>query len=355
MSPMGTPERAPLRVAVTGGAGFIGTHTVRLLLDRGDQVLVIDDLRHPCGQEIPAPAELLVADIASTAAGDALSDFHPDVVIHLAAQGGVTRSLRDPASDALNNVVGTVALLRSMVSAGCRRMVFASSGGAIYGRARRLPSLETDAAKPLSPYGAAKLAGEGYLGMFRRTFQLEFTAMRYGNVYGPFQDGTGEAGLVAITCNRLLRGLGPQITGDGGQTRDFVYVGDVARANVLAVDRPIQACVNIGTGRGSSVLDVVAVLSRLAGWTLSPLHVEGRPGEVRSNFLDASRAEARLGWRALTTLEEGLGATLATFSNSARPDQDPQIVNRFALTGGEGSSFGSARSGASPAPRSLAE
>ena len=308
---MGSSGRTHLKVAVTGGAGFIGTHTVQLLLDRGDQVLVIDDLRHACGQ--PVPAKLLVADIASTTVRDALLDFGPDVVVHLAAQGGVSRSLRDPAADAMNNVVGTVGLLRSMVTANCHRVVFASSGGAIYGRARRLPSLETDSAQPLSPYGAAKLSGEDYLGMFQRTFGVQYTALRYGNVYGPFQDGTGEAGLVAITCDRLLRGLGPEITGDGQQSRDFVYVGDVARANVLAVDRPLQTAVNIGTGRGTSVLEIAGALSRLAGWTAPPVHVQARPGEVRSNYLNIGRACSRLGWSPVTTLETGLGETLAAF------------------------------------------
>jgi UDP-glucose 4-epimerase len=222
------PAAIPSRVAVTGGAGFIGTHTVRQLLERGVEILVIDDFRHARPEPVPAAATLVRAEIASPAARQALVDFKPGALIHLGAQGGVNRSLQDPAADALVNVVGTVAVLRATVDAHCPRLVFASSGGAIYGRARRLPSREGDQAKPLSPYGAAKLACEGYLGMFSRTFGLHFVALRYGNVYGPYQDGTGEAGVVAITSTRLRQGLAPQITGDGGQTRDFTFLADVA-------------------------------------------------------------------------------------------------------------------------------
>ncbi len=298
---------------VTGGAGFIGTHTIRLLLQAGHPVMVIDDFRHPCGEPVPGEVEVVAADMASPDALRALVAYRPQALIHLAAQGGVTRSLRDPASDALNNVVGTVAVLRAAVDAGRPTIVFASSGGAIYGRARRLPSRERDHAQPLAPYGAAKLAGEGYLGMFRRTFGLRFTAMRYGNVYGPYQDGTGEAGLVAISCDRLLQGLAPRVTGDGQQTRDFVFVEDVARANLLALARPLDGAVNVGTGRATSVNEIVQMLIRLAGQTLSPDQIAGRPGEVRANYLDPERAEARLGWTAQVSLEQGLSRTLESF------------------------------------------
>ena len=312
---MGAVSGQGLRVTVTGGAGFIGTHTVRLLLEHGHRVLVVDDLRHHCGQAVPEGVPLVAEDMASPAAREAMIDFHPDAIIHFAAQGGVSRSLRDPAADALNNVVGTVAVMRAAVDAGCSRLVFASSGGAIYGRARRLPSRETDRAKPLSPYGAAKLAGEGYLGMFERTFGLSYVALRYGNVYGPYQDGTGEAGMVAITCQRLVAGEPPQITGDGGQTRDFVYVGDVASANLLALTAAYRGPVNIGTGTATSIMQVATALAQLNGCTTPPLFVAGRPGEVRSNFLDPSRAARQLGWSAKVSLQEGLELTLDSFQH----------------------------------------
>jgi UDP-glucose 4-epimerase len=310
-------ETQGLKVVVTGGAGFIGTHAVRLLLQSGCQVLVIDDFRHACGQPVPDRATLVRADVAGGEAKEALISFQPSVVIHLAAQGGVSRSLRDPAADATNNVVGTVALLRSTVDAGCGRFVFASSGGAIYGRARRLPSREGDRAQPLSPYGAAKLAGEGYLGMFQRTFGLHFIALRFGNVYGPFQDGTGEAGMVAITCRRLVDGLSAQVTGDGGQTRDFVYVGDVARAILLAATSSSRGSVNIGTGTPSSINQVAEILGQVSGSPTPPVHIEGRPGEVRSNYLDPGRAKQLLSWTAQVSLPEGLDLAWRSFKAEA--------------------------------------
>lgn len=303
------------RVVVTGGAGFIGTHTVRKLLRLGVETMVIDDFRHACPEPVPETVDLVRAEIASPAARQALLQFRPQAIVHLAAQGGVNRSLKDPAADAVVNVVGTVALLRAAVDAECPRIVFASSGGAIYGRARRLPSREGDRAQPLSPYGAAKLACEGYLGMFSRTFGLRCVALRYGNVYGPFQDGTGEAGVVAITSNRLHRGLAPQITGDGGQTRDFTYVLDVAAANIAALSTSFQGALNIGTGRATSVSEVVTTLARVAEFPGAPERIAGRPGEVRSNYLNPDRAARHLKWQSKVPLADGLATTYQSFAS----------------------------------------
>ncbi|MGA8427916.1 MAG: NAD-dependent epimerase/dehydratase family protein [Candidatus Dormiibacterota bacterium] len=312
-----TQDSLPSRVAVTGGAGFIGTHTVQRLLDLGVETMVIDDFRHACGQPVPEEVQLVPEEISSGTVSRALVEFQPAAIIHLAAQGGVNRSLRDPAADAVVNVVGTVALLRAAVDAACPRIVFASSGGAIYGRARRLPSAEGDQPKPLAPYGAAKLAGEGYLGMFRRTFGLHFVALRYGNVYGPFQDGTGEAGVVAISSERLRQGLAPQITGDGEQTRDFTFVGDIVAANLAALTTNFSGALNIGTGVPSSVNQVVSHLIREARFAGRAEHVEARPGEVRSNYLNPARAAAMLSWAAKVGLAEGLGATYRSFASSS--------------------------------------
>jgi UDP-glucose 4-epimerase len=300
-------------VVVTGGAGFIGTHTVRRLVEQGDLVLVVDDMRHACGQPVPASVELTPAEISSAAASGAIASFRPDAILHLAAQGGVSRSVRDPAGDAQINVVGTVAMLKAAVDSGCRRFIFASSGGAIYGRARRLPSSERSRPEPLSPYGAAKLAGEAYLGMFSRTFGLRTLALRYSNVYGPFQDGTGEAGVVAITCERLLNGSPPEIRGDGQQTRDFVFVEDVAAANLQALAGSVQGSLNIGTGQPTSVRTVVESLAKVAGYGGPLDYVEGRPGEVRATALDARRAGQQLHWSPRVELDDGLRRTFLSF------------------------------------------
>jgi UDP-glucose 4-epimerase len=313
----------PRRIVVTGGAGFIGTHTVARLVKAGDTVLVIDDLRHACGQPLPEAAEFHKGEIASPEAARRLAAFRPDAVLHLAAQGGVSRSVRDPAGDAQINVVGTVAMLKAAADAGCRRFVFASSGGAIYGRAKRLPSSERTSPEPLSPYGAAKLAGEAYLGMFSRTFGLRTLALRYSNVYGPFQDGTGEAGVVAITCDRLLAGRAPEIRGDGEQTRDFVYVEDVAEANLLALAGTAQGALNIGTGQATSVKTVVERLSEVAGYAGQPEFVEGRPGEVRATALDAGRAGRLLRWTPKMALDKGLRQTFLSFQEQLQAHPGP--------------------------------
>src|SRR5438132_7699671 len=241
----------PRRVLVTGGAGFIGVHTVRCLAAGGLKVVVLEDLRHACGEPLPGAADIEAVDITSAAATAVVGHFRPDAILHLAAQGGVSRSVRDPAGDAMVNVVGTVTMLRASVDAACPRFIFASSGGAIYGRASRIPTPDRTSPAPLSPYGAAKLAAEGYLGMFERTFGLSTLALRYSNVYGPLQDGSGEAGVVAITCERLLSGRPPEIRGDGQQTRDFVFVDDVAEANLLAIPSDAGGPMHHGTGDDS--------------------------------------------------------------------------------------------------------
>jgi UDP-glucose 4-epimerase len=301
------------RIVVTGGAGFIGVHTVARLVSDGHHVLVIDDLRHPCGEPVASGVDLVVADVVSASAVDAVARYRPDAIVHLAAQGGVSRSVRDPVADATVNVMGTVTMLKASVDAGCRRFVFASSGGAVYGKALRLPTPEQTVPRPLSPYGAAKLAAEGYLGTFARTFGLRAVALRYANVYGPYQDGTGEAGVVAITCERLLSGRSPEIRGDGRQTRDFVFAADVAEANLRALYRQVEGVMNIGTGVATSVRQVVDRLVETAGYRGSLSFVEGRPGEVRETAVDPGRAARLLGWTAHTSLRDGLHQTFMSF------------------------------------------
>ena len=304
---------------MTGGAGFIGTHVVRLLLDSGYEVLVVDDLRHASGEAPPPGVRLLELDLTSAAAKAEMARFGPEKVVHLAAQGGVSRSLKDPAADAVANVVASVSLMRTALDLNVSHFVFASSGGAIYGEASVRPTPETHAPAPLSPYGAAKLAAEGYLGMFSRTHGLFSSSLRFGNVYGPYQDGTGEAGVVAISSSRLLDGGSPVIRGDGEQTRDFVYVGDVARSVVAALRHPLAGPVNIASGRETSVNEVVNALIRHSGRKLQAAREPARGGEVRSVCLEVSLARRSLGWQATTTLEEGLKTTFESFA-SRRPD-----------------------------------
>ncbi|MGH7685805.1 MAG: NAD-dependent epimerase/dehydratase family protein, partial [Candidatus Dormibacteria bacterium] len=294
------------RVVVTGGAGFIGVHTVEALLGAGCAVLVIDDFSHASDRELPSACELGVHDVCSEQARDAVIAFGPATVLHLAAQGGVNRSWRDPAADARINVQGTVSMLEAARSGGCARVVIASSGGALYGAAASLPAAEDTRAQPRSPYGAAKWAAEQYLGYFARTGAFTAVALRYGNVYGPGQDGTGEAGVVAITSVRLARGLTPVVRGDGEQTRDFVHVHDVARANVAAVLGDATGALNIGTGRDTSVTRVVSALCAAAGFTGAPEHADLPQGEVRRSCLDVTRAWSLLRWEASVALETGL-------------------------------------------------
>lgn len=306
-----------VRVAVTGGAGFIGVHTVEALLDGGADVVVIDDLRHASSRRLPDHIELVEADVAGAEAREAVKRFGAEAVVHLAAQGGVNRSWREPVEDARANVLGTLSMLLAAVDAGCRRFVFASSGGALYGSTDRLPTPETEAAAPLSPYGTAKLVAETYLEMFTRTRGLSACALRYGNVYGPGQDGTGEAGLIAISCRRLLAGSAPLIRGDGLQTRDFVFVGDVVRANLLALDSSATEPVNIGTGVQTPVNAVVAELMAAAAVQARPERVPAPAGEVRRCCLDNARARALLGWSPNHALSDGLSRTYRAFAGAA--------------------------------------
>jgi UDP-glucose 4-epimerase len=306
------------RVVVTGGAGFIGVHSVETLLDAGADVMVIDDLRHASYRPLPAAARLENADVAEAPARAAIVAWRPAAILHLAAQGGVNRSWREPAADAHINVLGTVSILSAAIAAGCRRVVVASSGGALYGAAGRLPTPEDEPSKPRSPYGTAKLCIEHYLGHFTRAGALDALALRYGNVYGPGQDGTGEAGVVAISSSRLLAGEAPVIRGDGSQTRDFTYVGDIVAANLLGLDSTATGAVNIGTGRETAIGDLVRSLCKLAGYSGEPEAEALPPGEVTRSALDSRHAGDLLGWHPHVSLEDGLARTFESFRARVR-------------------------------------
>ncbi len=307
-----------MRCLVTGGAGFIGSNLVDRLLARGDEVTVVDDLSTGrfvnLADALAKGAELVELDIREAAALTALAgEWRPQRIYHLAAQIDVRKSLADPAFDAAVNVGGTANVLEAARAAGSERVVFVSTGGAIYGEGagQQLPLDETAPIAPLSAYGQSKFAAEGYLALYERLYGLSGMALRLGNVYGPRQDPLGEAGVVAIFCGLLAGGGRPTVYGDGTQTRDYIYVGDVVEAALAAAESTASGAVNIGTGREASVLELVETLGRLAGRDdFEPEFAPPRAGEVQRISLDARRAERELGWHPRTSLEDGMRLTL---------------------------------------------
>jgi UDP-glucose 4-epimerase len=307
-----------MKCLVTGGAGFIGSNLVDALLARGDEVTVVDDLstgrRDNLDAALAAGAELVELDIRDAATLSALGrERRPQTVFHLAAQIDVRKSLEDPAFDASINVGGTANVLDAAREAGSQRLVFVSTGGAIYGEGegQQLPLPEGAPIAPLAAYGQSKYAAEGYLALYERLYGLSTISLRLGNVYGPRQDPLGEAGVIAIFCGLLRSGERPRIFGDGTQTRDYIYVGDVVGAALAAAESATTGPVNIGTGQETSVLELVDALRRLgAGDGFEPELAPPRAGEVQRISLDAGRAERELGWRPETGLEDGLRRTL---------------------------------------------
>ena len=308
-----------MRTLVTGGAGFIGSHIVDALLAAGHDVAVVDDLSRGRREQVSEGASLHVVDVRSPALHDVLREARPEMVFHQAAQIDVRRSIAEPLLDTGINVLGTVNLLQACTAAGVRRVVFASSGGALYGDTEQIPTPEDHPAQPASLYGAAKLGGEVYGGVFAQLYGLEFVSLRYANVYGPRQDPHGEAGVVAIFVKKLLSGAAPVINGEGTQTRDYVYVGDVVRANLHAgaVDAARLGAFNIGTGRETDVNRLCDMLRAACGSSVQPVHAPAKPGEQRRSCLDASRAAELLRWAPEVSLEEGLGRTVAYFRQGA--------------------------------------
>jgi UDP-glucose 4-epimerase len=307
-----------MKCLVTGGAGFIGSNLVDALLARGDEVTVVDDLstgrRANLDGALAAGAELAELDIRDAPALASLAaERRPETVFHLAAQIDVRKSIADPAFDAAVNVGGTANVLEAARGAGASRVVFVSTGGAIYGEGegQRLPLPEDAPIAPMSAYGQSKFAAEGYLALYARLYGLSTMALRLGNVYGPRQDPLGEAGVIAIFCGLLRSGGRPTVYGDGTQTRDYIYVGDVVAAALAAAGSAATGAVNIGTGRETNVLELAAALGRLGGAEgFEPEFAPARAGEVQRISIDAGRAERELGWHPRTSLDEGLRLTL---------------------------------------------
>ncbi len=306
-----------MRTLVTGGAGFIGSHLVDALAERGDEVVVLDDLssgkRSNLEAATAAGAILLEGDITDPeAVSRAVAGSRPEQIFHLAAQIDVRRSMADPVFDLSVNVAGTINLLEAAAGAGTSRFVFASTGGAIYGEGmdRELPLAEEADRRPDAPYGQSKLAAEGYLDLYGRQRGISTVALRLGNVYGPRQDPHGEAGVVAIFCGALLAGRPPTVFGSGLQTRDYIFVGDVVRALLAASEkRDLTGAYNVGTGQEASVLDVGNAIADALGMKFEPKMAPHRPGEVQRIAIDSALAGQEMGWRPETPLKDGLANT----------------------------------------------
>jgi len=303
------------KAIVTGGAGFIGSHLVDLLVDRGWDSLVVDDLssgrlEHIAAARRRGKVSVLVMDIRAPELAAAAARFGPEVIFHLAAQSKVRPSVEDPVHDASVNVLGTINVLLAAVQAGARRAVFASSGGAIYGDGARLPATERTAKRPASPYGITKKIVEDYFRWFHDAHGLTYVLLAMANVYGPRQDPGLEGGVTAVFARAMLEGRRPTIFGDGTQSRDFVYVEDVVDAFLRAADSRGGMLLNIGSGRETTVLALYDTLAGLTGFGLRPELAAPKPGDLLRSVLDPSRAKAALGWEAWTPLEEGLRRTV---------------------------------------------
>jgi UDP-glucose 4-epimerase len=296
-----------MRAVVTGGAGFIGSHVVEALLARGDEVHVLDDLSKGTRERVAAGAELHVGDIRDP---DAVFEAaQPDAVFHLAAQADVRLSVERPDVDTDVNVLGTVRILEAARRHGAR-VIFSSTGGAVYGECTG-PATEAAERRPLAPYGTSKLCGEEYLATWNRLYGTEHVSLRFANVYGPRQEPHGEAGVVAIFMGLLHEGGTPRIYGDGSQTRDYVFVEDVVRAMIVALDGKGGGVFNIGTGVETSVLELYDAVQRASAITREPVFAEARLGELQRSVLDSSLAARELRWRADRSLDEGLARTWA--------------------------------------------
>ena len=301
-----------MRVMVTGGAGFIGSHVVDALLARGDEVHVVDNLATGSRDNLASAAELHELDIRDQALEQLVARLRPDVIFHLAAQADVGTSVERPTFDADVNVVGTVRVLEAARTADAR-VVFSSTGGAIYGECER-PATEHDEPQPSSPYAASKLAGEGYLATWNRLYGAGHVTCRFANVYGPRQMPTLEGGVVAIFLDRMRDGQDTEIFGDGEQTRDFVYVGDVVAAMLAAAASPLGGIFNVGSGVPTTIRELHRLCAETTGVEQEPHFAAERPGDLRHSVIDSSLAARELQWQAETTLAKGLANTWETLT-----------------------------------------
>ena len=308
-----------MKILITGGAGFIGSHTVdALIATKAHDLAVLDDLSSGKHERLDPGVRFHHADIRNGDEVRLIMDReHPEVLMHLAAQMDVRKSVAEPAFDAEVNIGGFLNLMEAGREKGLKRVIFASTGGAIYGEQENFPCDERHRCRPVSPYGVSKLATEAYLLFYKTQYGIDYVTLRYSNVYGPRQDPHGEAGVVAIFCARILAQQPCTIYGDGEQTRDYVYVGDVARANLAALNTPASGAFNIGTGVETSVNELFRSLAMIAGTSEPPMFAPMRPGEQRRSVISPARAAAELGWQPEVTLEEGLKRTFESFKSNS--------------------------------------
>jgi len=302
-----------MKILVTGGAGFIGSHVVDAYLAAGHEVLVVDNLCTGTRENLNPKARFHELDILDPKTAELIRAERPDVLNHHAAQMDVRRSVADPVFDARTNILGTISLLEAARHAGVRKVLFVSSGGAAYGEQETFPAPETHPTWPVSPYGVSKRSGELYCHFYQAEYGMPFVAFRYANVYGPRQDPHGEAGVVAIFSGRMLRGEPVTVNGDGKQTRDYVYVGDVARMSLLALERDATGPVNIGTGRETNVNELAAMMLEVSGSRSEVRHGPAKGGEQRRSVIDIRRAAEVFGWRPEVSLRDGLARTVEFF------------------------------------------
>jgi UDP-glucose 4-epimerase len=307
-----------LKVLVTGGAGFIGSHVCDAFLRGGHEVVALDNLSSGKRENLDPRVKLVELDIRSPEAARWILTERPAVLCHLAAQMDVRRSVEDPRFDADANILGFLNLLEASRKSGVRKVIFSSTGGAIYGEQDTFPAPESHPKRPVSPYGVSKAAGELYLGYYQVQYGLQSACLRYANVYGPRQNPHGEAGVVAIFAQRLVAGQGCTIFGEGKQTRDFVFGPDVARANYLAFEKDVSGPINIGTGVETDINTLYRHLAEAAGSSAQAHHAEAKPGEQLRSCVDASLARDVLGWTPSMALAEGLRETLRYFRERAQ-------------------------------------
>ncbi|MCH6556603.1 MAG: NAD-dependent epimerase/dehydratase family protein [Nitrospirae bacterium] len=302
-----------MKVMVTGGAGFIGSHLVDRLIQDGHEAVVVDNLSTGKRKHVNRAARFYKLDVQSPRLERVFRKERPSVLMHLAAQMDIRRSVEDPIFDAQSNILGTINVLEQAVHHGSRKVVFASSGGAIYGEQEVFPAPESHPTRPLSPYGISKLAGEFYLAYYQQHSGIQYVSLRYSNVYGPRQDPHGEAGVVAIFTQKMLSGEQPIVNGTGRQTRDFVFVEDVVDAHLAVMGKDVQGCYNVGVGEETSINELFGMLADLTKSGSKQVHGPAKKGEQARSVVDSTKLRQELGWEPRTPLSEGLSRTVEFF------------------------------------------